>query len=315
MTTVEKEIKLKRFDPKKMEGQRTNPNKGPPTILLVGSKRTGKTTLIRDLMYYFRRIPAGVIMTGSLTSANTFSEFFPKSCIFNHIDDAMEKRLESIIKRQNKLVKQEMKDKDKFLKLQQRKPKSKRLPYQHTDYSSLMLFDDCGYDTKFAKKQTISRLFFNGRHYKILLIMAIQYCKSVPPALRMNADYVFVMKEKSIKERKKLNEEWFGMCTSKEFNRIMDVCTDDYGCLVLDNTVSSNKIEDQVFFYKAKFPAKKYKVGTKALWDFHNKTYNSDSSEDDEEISSTSTAAAKLSLQNKQPKKTKQGLLPKTMVI
>lgn len=307
----EKEIKLKRFNPRKMEEQRTNPNKGPPTILLVGSKRTGKTTLIRDLMYYFRRIPAGVIITGSLTSANAFSEFFPKSCIFNHLDDSMEKRLENIVKRQNKLVKQETKDKTKFLKDQEKKPKSKRVPYQHTDYSSLMLFDDCGYNTKFARKQVISSLFLNGRHYKVLLIMALQYCKSIPPALRMNADFVFIMKEKSIKERKKIHEEWFGMCSVKEFNRIMDVCTDNYGCLVLDNTVSSNKIEDQVFFYKAKFPPRKYKVGTKELWDFHNKTYNSDSSDDDEKKLTASTA--KLSLKNKQ-KKTKQGI-PKTMVI
>lgn len=309
MASNEKEIKLKRFNPKKMEEQRTNPKKGPPTILLVGSKRTGKTTLIRDLMYYFKRIPAGVIMTGSLTSANAFAEFFPKSCIFNHIDEAMEKRLESIIRRQNKLVRQETKDKEKFLKLQEKKPKSKRLPYQHTDYSSLMLFDDCGYDTKFARKQTISQLFFNGRHYKILLIMAIQYCKSVPPALRNNADYVFIMKEKSIKERKKIHEEWCGMMTSKEFTRIMDVCTDNFGCLVIDNTVSSNKIEDQVFFYKARFPPRKYKVGTKELWDYHNKTYNSDSS-DDEEKSTTSTG--KLSLKNKH---TKQKGIPKTMII
>ena len=312
-TGPEKEIKLKRFNPKKMENQRTNPNKGPPTILLVGSKRTGKTTLIRDLMYYFRRIPAGVIMTGSLTSADTFSEFFPKSCIFNHIDDAMEKRLESIIKRQNKLVKKEIKDKEKFLKIQQTKPKSKRVSYQHTDYSSFMLFDDCGYDTKFAKKQTISQLFMNGRHYKILLIMAIQYCKSVPPALRMNADYVFVMKEKSIKERKKLHEEWFGMLTNKEFNRIMDVCTDDYGCLVLDNTVSSNKIEDQVFFYKARYPPKKYKVGTKELWDFHKRTYRSDDDSDDDN-NNTTTRNATLSLKNS-VSKSKSNKIPKTMII
>ncbi len=311
-TGPEKEIKLKRFNPKKMESQRTNPNKGPPTILLVGSKRTGKTTLIRDLMYYFRRIPAGVIMTGSLTSANTFSEFFPGSCIFNHIDDAMEKRLESIIKRQNKLVKKELRDKQKFYKLQQTKPKSKRLPYQHTDYSSFMLFDDCGYDTKFAKKQTISQLFMNGRHYKILLIMAIQYCKSVPPALRMNADYIFVMKEKSLKERKKLHEEWFGMLTNKEFTRIMDVCTDDYGCLVLDNTVSSNKIEDQVFFYKAKYPPKKYKVGTKELWEFHRRTYKSD--DDSDEDNSGSKRNATLSLKNS-ISKSKSKKTPKTMVI
>ncbi len=148
--------------------------------------------------------------------------------------------------------------------------------------------------------------------------MAIQYCKSVPPALRMNADYVFIMKEKSIKERKKIHDEWFGMLTPKEFTRIMDVCTDDYGCLVLDNTVSSNKIEDQVFFYKAKYPPKKYKVGTKELWEFHRRTYKSDDDSDEDNsgsINNTATRTATLSLKNSISKgKTKKGI-PKTMVI
>jgi len=134
----------------------------------------------------------------------------------------------------------------------------------------------------------------------------------------MNADYVFIMKEKSIKERKKIHDEWFGMLTNKEFTRIMDVCTDDYGCLVLDNTVSSNKIEDQVFFYKARYPPKKYKVGTKELWEFHRRTYKSDDSDDDNNNSGSvinTKRNATLSLKNSISKsKTKKGI-PKTMVI
>ena len=31
----------------------------------------------------------------------------------------------------------------------------------------------------------------------------------------------------------------------------MDACTEDYHCLVVNNNAKSNKLEDQVFWYKA----------------------------------------------------------------
>ncbi len=104
-----------------MEKRRTDPNKGPPTIVIIGGRGTGKTYLVRDLMYYFRRIPAGMIITGSEASSEAFSEFFPKSFIFDDIDL---ERIENIVANQRKL----------------RKKKTEG------DYSSLLLFDDCGFD-------------------------------------------------------------------------------------------------------------------------------------------------------------------------
>lgn len=35
------------------------------------------------------------------------------------------------------------------------------------------------------------------------------------------------------------------------FCEVMDMCTDDYGCIVIDNTVNSARLEDRVFWYKA----------------------------------------------------------------
>jgi chromosomal replication initiation ATPase DnaA len=64
-----------------MENRRVDPDKGPPTIVIIGGRGTGKTYLVRDIMYYFRRIPAGMIITGSEASSEAFSEFFPKSLI------------------------------------------------------------------------------------------------------------------------------------------------------------------------------------------------------------------------------------------
>ena len=121
----------------------------------------------------------------------------------------------------------------------------------------------------------------NGRHYKLLIIMAIQYARSIPPDLRNNADYVFILREPSQEQRKKLYSDYAGIVPDfKSFCKIMDKCTADYGCLVIDKTTSSNEIEDNIFYYKAKINKKPFKVGSRALWEFHNKYYRSDGEED-----------------------------------
>ena len=53
----------------------------------------------------------------------------------------------------------------------------------------------------------------------------------------------------------------------------MNSCTEGFDCLVLDNTSRSNKISDCVFWYRAK-PNRKFKIGSKELWNYHKQNYN-----------------------------------------
>jgi hypothetical protein len=255
-TKILQDILLKRFDPKSMEQRRIDPNKGPSTIIIVGSRGTGKTFLIGDLMYYFRRIPAGMIMTGSQSSAEEFEKFFPKSFIFDEVDI---ERIQKVVANQKKLRKQKTEG----------------------DYSSLLLFDDCGYDKSVTKNKIIKEIFSNGRHYKLLLIMAVQYCKDIPPDLRSNADYIFIMREPSEERRRALWKEYCSIIpTFNMFKDIMNTCTDNRGILVIDKTSISNKVEDGVFWYKAKSEPKEYKVGNKSLWKFHEENYKSENEDE-----------------------------------
>ena len=57
------------------------------------------------------------------------------------------------------------------------------------------------------------------------------------------------------------------------FCKVMDACTENYECLVLDNTVKSNKITDCVFWYKATV-RKGFRVGSPDLWRLHKKMFN-----------------------------------------
>ena len=259
-----KRLQLETFNPKVIEEKRVDPKKGPPTIVVVGSRGTGKSTVIEALMRKCKRIPKGMIITGSMSATEQYSRFFPKSCIYNRLDDGMLHKIDSVIKKQEKIRKSGFKG----------------------DYSSFILFDDCGYDEKFARKPLMKKLFMNGRHYKILIIMALQYARSITPDLRNNADYVFILREPGKDQRKKLYTDYAGIIPDfKQFCKIMDKCTENYGCLVIDKTTRSNDIVDNIFYYKAKLSNKPFKVGSKRLWDIHNQTYHSDEEDDlDEDV-------------------------------
>ena len=66
------------------------------------------------------------------------------------------------------------------------------------------------------------------------------------------------------------------------FCQVMDQCTEDYNCLVIHNNAKSNKLEDQVFWYKAE-PHKDFKIGAEEYWRHHSNNYNGQDSDEEEE--------------------------------
>ena len=81
----------------------------------------------------------------------------------------------------------------------------------------------------------------------------MQYPLGVPPTLITNIDYVFILREPYIANRKRIYENYAGMFpTFESFCQIMDQCTENYKCLVINNNVKSNKLTDQVFGIRQK---------------------------------------------------------------
>jgi len=247
--------------------------------------------LVKALMKVFRKTPAGMIITGSEGSAEEFAKFFPKSFIYDEVDTD---RIEKIADTQTKL----------------------RKKGTEGDYSSFLVFDDCGYDKSITKQKIIRKIFCNGRHLKILLMMTVQYCKHIPPDLRSNADYVFIFREKSSDNRKKLWKDYAGIVDDFDtFNQIMNSCTDNRGVLVVDNTSISNDVTENLFWYRSKYPLKPFKVGSASLWKFHEENYKSeDDTKDADDIVAGGGITRKKShvvVKKTNPKKPKKAQPPK----
>jgi hypothetical protein len=235
-------IQLRKFKPEKMSDDRV--------CVFIGKRNTGKSTLVKDIMYYKKHIPAGVVLSGTEEGNHFYGEFIPDLFVYGDYDrDAIER----VISRQRKLV----------------GTKGKSI-----NNGTFMLLDDCMYDSKFLKDTCIRQCFMNGRHYNIFFMLTMQYVMDLPPALRANVDYVFVLRENIIQNREKIYKSFFGIFPNFDmFNKVMDACTENYECLVLDNTSKSNKIEDCVFWYKATL-RKNFRVGSPDLWKLHKKMYN-----------------------------------------
>ena len=105
------------------------------------------------------------------------------------------------------------------------------------------------------------------RHWKVMLIITMQYPLGIPPNLRTNIDYVFILRENYLVNRKKIWENFASMFpTLESFCSVMDQTTENYGALVLNNNAKSNKITDQIFWYRAE-ERPDYKMGAKEYWE------------------------------------------------
>ena len=62
--------------------------------------------------------------------------------------------------------------------------------------------------------------------------------------------------------------------TFESFCQVMDQCTENYECLVINNNAKSNKLHDQIFWYKAE-NHNAFRLGSKEFWDL-SKGINSD---------------------------------------
>jgi hypothetical protein len=259
MTT---ELSLNKFDMKNISFK-ANENKGP-VIVLIGRRDTGKSYLVRDLLYYHQDIPIGTVISGTEAGNGFYSQHVPKLFIHDEYNTAI---VENILKRQKTVLKQIKKEKETYKK-------------SNIDPRTFVILDDCLYDSSWTKDKMMRLLFMNGRHWKVMLIITMQYPLGIPPNLRTNIDYVFILREPYIANRKRIWENYAGMFpTFESFSQIMDQCTENYECLVVNNNAKSNKLQDQIFWYKAESHPN-FKLGAKEFWEL-----SKDIDSDDDNVS------------------------------
>lgn len=220
---------------------------------LLGSldvvRNTGKTTLITSLLHEKSHIfPVGEVMSGTEDSNGHYGKIFPSSFVYNALDKS---RINDFVERQ-KLAK-------------------KHLPNPW----AILLLDDCTDDPKLFNDPLFQGIFKNGRHWKMLFILSLQYSLDIKPVIRTNVDGTFILRETNMKNRKSLWENYAGIFPDfTMFCDVLDQLTDDYTALYVHNATQSNKLEDCVFWYKAKPIPPNFRIGCDEYWLFHDERYD-----------------------------------------
>jgi len=254
------QLKLKKFQITSISSE--------STVVMVGKRRSGKSICIKDILYYHQDIPIGTIISPTESSNSFFESIVPS--LFIH-DEYTPPLLENVVKRQKMMMK---------------KVRSEEAKYGRStvDPRSFLVLDDCLFDNIWAKDTNMKFLFLNGRHIREMVIITMQYPLGIPPNLRTNIDYTFIFRDNIKNNRKRIYDNYAGMFpTFDSFCSILDQTTENYECLVIDNGSQSNRLDDQVFWYKAEIHPD-YTLGSKVFWDKHNELINDDCMEDEEQF-------------------------------
>ena len=241
-------LELKKFDMRSITFK-PDENKGP-VIVMIGRRDTGKSYIVKDLLFHHQDIPIGTVISGTEAGNGFYAAHVPKLFIHDEYNSVL---IENVLRRQRVVLKQMNKDMEMYKR-------------STIDPRAFVILDDCLFDSSWTRDKMMRLLFMNGRHWKIMLIITMQYALGIPPNLRTNIDYVFILREPYATNRKRIWENYCSMFpTIESFCSILDQTTENYECLVINNNSKSNKLNDQVFWYKAETRGN-FKLGSPEFW-------------------------------------------------
>jgi len=229
------------------------------TIAMIAKRGSGKSFLTRELLFHKRHIPTTIAISKTERLNKFYGDFVPDLYIYENYTNEI---LSKIYNRQAKIFE----DNDKRIK-DGKKPKDDRL---------MLIMDDCmSSKGSWVKEEPVLELFFNGRHHHISFILTMQYSLGIPPEMRSNFDYIFLLAEDFTNNRKRLYEHYAGMFPDfASFNDAFTVLTEDFGCMVINNKIHTTDITEKVFWFKAK-ETPNFTMGSKKYKKHHKKYYDS----------------------------------------
>lgn len=171
-------------------------------VFVIGKRMTGKTTIALDL------VTRSGIEFGMAVSPVNPEEYADVPVV---ADEWHPQLVGNLLKRQRAAIKSDVPDPRAFVVL-----------------------DNCMYDSKWHEDPHVRTMFICNRSSKLLVVMTMAYALPVPPSIRSNVDYVFVLRETSVDNRRRVWQTYVNpISTFEDFNALMD-SLDGYWCVVVD---------------------------------------------------------------------------------
>jgi hypothetical protein len=214
-------LSLKKFDMSTV--------KHDSVVILIGMCNTGKTFLVKDLLKHQPNLPAGTVISGANDVRQEYS--IPNMAIYDEYSPLF---VSNVLNCQKSMADQSIIE----------------------DQRTVLILDDCLYDNEWFQDTNVRELFVNRRQHNTLFILTMLYGMCIPHVLRKHTDYVFILRENIVSNRRRLYEYYAGVFPDFEmFCQAMgQYASEEFVCLVIDNTSTSTNWEDKVFWYKAARP-------------------------------------------------------------
>ena len=224
------------------------------SIVLLGKRRTGKTTMSKHILQYLNRdIDRFVAMCGNKDNAAEWKQIIQPLYVtaknityLKKLRDYQDGRVSSYSENQ------------------------KPIPRK---YRICVILDDCGSDRSFMFDPIIRDILSNGRHYGMTLLILCQYLNQMHSENRDQIDYVGMLYTSNQKNIKKIHDEYVNVCDIRTFKCVLNACTTQKGMCWIDNTKIPKTIDDCVFFKRIPWPPEFQKVGTSHVRTYGNCHY------------------------------------------
>jgi hypothetical protein len=221
-------------------------------IAVFGARNTGKSCLLRDIIYrlHTKGYPRIVVFSGTEEANAGYKGIIPPRYVHNGLDlDAFR----SLYETQKRVV-------STWREAKERCPDEVR----DVDPRLVIVLDDLMYRRHLTKSEIFGEIACNGRHYMITMILSVQYLMSLDIVVRSNLDYVVVLRESIPRNLQRLYESFFAIFRKRDdFYAVLAACTNDYECLVLDKTRPTNDVASVVHWYRAQVPLPPFVFGSR----------------------------------------------------
>ena len=102
----------------------------------------------------------------------------------------------------------------------------------------LLILDDCLGCVKF-NSPIWTKIAASSRHYSLTVIISSQHFTKLPPIVRSNADYIFILGHQPARTIKNIYEEYspkvgLSIVTEEAFTKYLEDSTTDYGSVLID---------------------------------------------------------------------------------
>ncbi len=203
---------------------------GPNALVSICGKRdSGKSTFARFKAQMSEHAKTGSIIAiiGSEGVKRNWAEVIHPM----YIRDPSLELLRHIKKQQNDLI-------AKYIKKNKPFPKELHLT---------VILDDVGSLSWFMRSQELKELSSAGRWWECDVVMCLQYLKMIPPEVRENIDYIFLLSTGNTSTMKILVDEYVSCATVKLLSEIITAVTENFGVLAISNCKNNRTIQDTLF--------------------------------------------------------------------